>query len=154
MLEQNHHFFTNDLKKERIMNLTKNVRVGLYDGVQKREKWVKYLMQHLHKEKPTPSEIEASIKWNETNNIEIKQYMKIIEVHYGECQMQSIIKQKQRNQNKAKSMYKNIFYNDWRNKSNTFNNFNTLTTNKSKNHQLSPFYKLIKQIKSTLSKSG
>jgi hypothetical protein len=62
MLEQNHHFFTNDLKKERIMNLTKNVRVGLYDGVQKREKWVKYLMQHLHKEKPTPSEIEASIK--------------------------------------------------------------------------------------------
>jgi hypothetical protein len=36
-------------------------------------------MQHLHKKKPTPPEIEALIKWSETANIEIKQCMRIIE---------------------------------------------------------------------------
>jgi hypothetical protein len=36
-------------------------------------------MQHLHKEQPTRSEIEALIKWSETTNIEIKQCMRIIE---------------------------------------------------------------------------
>jgi hypothetical protein len=45
------------------MNLNKNAKDELCDGVQKREKLVKYLMQHLHKEKPTLSEIEALIKW-------------------------------------------------------------------------------------------
>jgi hypothetical protein len=34
-------FFINDLDRERIMNLTKNARGELYDGVQKREKWVR-----------------------------------------------------------------------------------------------------------------
>ncbi len=43
-----------------------------------KRKWVKILMQHLHREKPTPSEIKALIKWSENTNIEIKQYKKII----------------------------------------------------------------------------
>ncbi len=42
--------------------------------------------------------------------------------------MQSIIEQKQTNQNKTKSKKKN--YNDWRKKSNTFNIFNAITKNK------------------------
>jgi hypothetical protein len=50
------------------MNITKNSKGELYDLVQKREKWVKYLMQHLHKEKPTTSETENLIKWSETTN--------------------------------------------------------------------------------------
>jgi hypothetical protein len=44
------------------MNLTKNAKDKFYDGVQKREKWIKYLMQHLYEKKPIPSEIEAVIK--------------------------------------------------------------------------------------------
>jgi hypothetical protein len=36
-------------------------------------------MRLLHEKKPTPPEIEALIKWSETTNIEIKQYMNIIE---------------------------------------------------------------------------
>ncbi len=48
-------FLMNDLNRERIMNLIKNARGELYRGVQMREKWLKYLMQHLHKEKPTSS---------------------------------------------------------------------------------------------------
>jgi hypothetical protein len=61
------------------MILTKNASGELYDDVQKREKWVICYIQQIHKEKPTLSEIETLIKRNETINIEIKQYMKIIE---------------------------------------------------------------------------
>jgi hypothetical protein len=52
----------NDLNRERIRNLTKNVKGEIYNGVQKREKWVKYCMQHLHKESPTSLEIENGVK--------------------------------------------------------------------------------------------
>ncbi len=33
------------------MNLTKNAKGELYEGVGKREKWTKYLMQHLQLDK-------------------------------------------------------------------------------------------------------
>jgi hypothetical protein len=61
------------------MNLTKNAKGDLYDGVEKTEKWAKYLMKHLHEKRPTPPEIEALIRWSETTKVEIKQYVKIIE---------------------------------------------------------------------------
>jgi hypothetical protein len=52
------------------MKLTKNA-VNYMMVYKKREKWVKYLMQHLHREKPTPSKIEI-IKWSETTDFEIE----------------------------------------------------------------------------------
>jgi hypothetical protein len=65
-----HFFFTNNLNREKNMNLTKNSKGELYDLVQKRKKWVKYLILHLHKEKPTTSEIENLIKWSEITIIQ------------------------------------------------------------------------------------
>jgi hypothetical protein len=71
MIEQNQqYFFTNDLNRERIMNITKNAKGELCDGVQKREKWVKYLMQHLHKK--TPPQRNIIINPRESNCIKMK----------------------------------------------------------------------------------
>ena len=45
----------------------------LYEGVHKREKWVKYLMQHLCNEKHNLAELKSSIHWTETTSIKPKQ---------------------------------------------------------------------------------
>ena len=45
----------------------------LYEGVHKREKWVKYLMQHLCNEKPNLAELKSLIHWTETISINLKQ---------------------------------------------------------------------------------
>ncbi len=44
------------------MNLTKNAKGELCDGGQKREKWVKYLMQHSVKKRPTSTETESLLQ--------------------------------------------------------------------------------------------
>ncbi len=79
------------------MNLTKNAKGELYDGVQKKEKWVKYLMQWIvwgclqkrkmgyisyatfTQEKPNPTELKSLIHWTETTSIKPKIYLRIIE---------------------------------------------------------------------------
>jgi hypothetical protein len=45
----------------------------LYEGVHKREKWVKYLLHHLCKKKPNPAELKPSVHWTETTSIKPKQ---------------------------------------------------------------------------------
>lgn len=62
MIEQKQqYFFTNNLNRERIINSTKNTKDELYEGDHKREKWVKYLLQHLYKNKPNSTELKSII---------------------------------------------------------------------------------------------
>ncbi len=53
------------------MNLTKNSVSELYKGVCNKEKWDKYLLQHLNKKTSTPTELESLIHWAKTTYIEI-----------------------------------------------------------------------------------
>ncbi len=59
------------------MELTKNSRV-IQRHAQK-EKWFRYLLQHLNKKKPAQTELESLIHWTETTCIEPKQVMSIME---------------------------------------------------------------------------
>ncbi len=77
-----------------------------YEGVHKREKWVKYLMQHLCKKKPNPAELKSLIHWTERTSIKPKQTWKLLKIHHGKLQISWIInfkkKQKQRRQSEEK----------------------------------------------------